>query len=168
MKMLKYCALFFGLLVFMGCSDSPPDYHDMVLDGVASLNTEKPEKAIEDFTRAIDFDPAQADGYVGRGNAYNTLGRFEEAIADYNTALSIDPEIANAYVNRGIAYSHQGRIKEAIADYEKSLALDPEIDDPPGFVKRLFDNVPNREKGIKKHLAILKEHVAKSEAGKEK
>jgi tetratricopeptide (TPR) repeat protein len=76
--------------------------------------------------------------------------------------LELDPNIANAYANRGIAYAHLGEIDKAIADYEKALALDPKIDDKPGFVKRLFDNVPNTDKGIRRHLEALKKQKQQS------
>lgn len=144
------------LFVVSGCSGNLDKYDDTVLNGVASLNLNKPERALADFTQAIELDPSRPDGYLGRANALNTLGRYPEALTDYDRAIAIDDKLANAYVNRGIVNSHLGRIEAAVADYEKGLALDPEIDDPPGIVKRLFDNVPNKEKGIRNHLKILK------------
>jgi tetratricopeptide (TPR) repeat protein len=90
------------------------------------------------------------------------MGRYEEALKDYNKAIEIKPTLASAYVNRGIAYSHLGQYEKAIADYEKGLELDPEIDDPPGFIKRLFSNDPNTDKGIRKHLEFLKQKVKDS------
>ena len=159
---------FFVLLMtgflLQGCGITTSDYEHAILDGVANLNTQKPEEALADFNRAIDLDPNQAGGYVGRANALNTLGRYHEAIEDYDRAISMDPSIANAYVNRAIAHSHLNEYEKAIADYEKGLELDPKIDDPPGFVKRLFENVPNKDKGIRKHLQYLKEQVKKEKA----
>ena len=147
------------MLFTYGCGDNLSEYDNAILDGVASLNTNEPEQAIVDFTNAIKLNRQKAGGYLGRANALNTLGRYEESVADYNRAIEIDPKLANAYVNRGIAHSHLGKIRMAISDYEKGLELDPEIDDPPGFIRRLFDNVPNREKGIRNHLKYLKKQV---------
>lgn len=161
---MKTLAVFFILLILVptGCGLGVSDYNDAVLDGVSALNLNKPEKAYEDFSRAIKIDPTRADGYLGRANALNTLGRYEEALIDYDKALEIDPNLANAYVNRGSAYSHLGQYKKAIADYEKGLELDPKIDNPPGFMKRLFSNEPNTDKGIRKHLEYLKEQKKNS------
>ena len=142
-----------------GCGVGVSDYDDAVLDGVSHLNTGKPEKALEDFNRAIKIDPKRVDGYLGRANALNTLGRYGESLEDYNKALEIDPTLANAYVNRGSAYSQLGEYKNAIADYEKGLELDPKIDNKPSFFKRLFSNEPNTDKGIRKHLEFLKQQV---------
>ena len=156
----RLTALSIFLFVVAGCGVGVSDYEDAVLDGVSSLNLNKPEKALEDFNRAIQLDPQKYDGYLGRANTLNTLGRYEDALQDYDRALEIDPNLANAYINRGSAYSHLGQYEKAIADYEKGLELDPEIDDPPGFLKRLFSNEPNTDKGIRKHLEYLKQQVA--------
>jgi tetratricopeptide (TPR) repeat protein len=152
------------LFLFAGCGLGVSDYQDAVLDGVSSLNLGRPEQALEDFNRAIDIDPTRADGFLGRANALNTLKRYEEALPDYNRAIEIEPTLANAYVNRGSAYSHLGQYEKAIADYEKGLELDPEIDDPPGFIKRLFSNEPNTDKGIRRHLEFLRRKVQEKES----
>ena len=115
--------------------------------------------ALQDFNRAIKMKPDRADGYLGRANALNTMQRYREALQDYDKAIELNPGLANAYVNRAVAYSHLEEFKKAITDYEKGLELDPKIDNPPGFVKRLFSNEPNTDKGIRKHLEFLKQKV---------
>ena len=146
-----------------GCGLGVSDYRDAVLDGLSNLNRNRPEKALENFNRAISIDPTHTDGYLGRANTLNTLGRYQEALIDYNRVIEMNPEIANAFVNRAIAYSHLKAYEKAIADYEKGLELDPEIDDPPGFLERMFSNTPNTDKGIRKHLEFLKQQVQKTE-----
>jgi tetratricopeptide (TPR) repeat protein len=154
-----FIALTFSIFVLVGCGVGVSKYDHALLDGISNLNLNKPEKALKDFTRAIDIDSTRADGFVGRANTLNTMGRYEESLKDYDIAIEIDPKLANAYVNRGSAYSHLGQYKKAIADYEKGLELDPKIDDPPGFVKRLFSDEPPTDKGIRKHLEFLKQKV---------
>ena len=146
-----------------GCGLGTPEFKDAVLDGASNLNRGRTEKALEDFNRAIRIDPTHQDGYLGRADTLNTMGRYEEALRDYDKALEINPSLANAYVNRAIAYSHLGEYEKAIADYEKGLELNPKIDDKPGFIKRLFSNEPNTERGIRKHLEFLKQEVKKSD-----
>ena len=152
-------ALTISLFLVSGCGLGVPKYEDAVLDGVSSLNRGKPERALKDFNRAIDLDPSRPDGYLGRANTLNTMGRFEEALVDYNRVIEMEPTLANAWINRGIAHSQLGQYEKAIADYEKGLELDPEIDDAPSFFQRLFDNTPNTEKGIRRHLEYLKQQV---------
>jgi len=142
-----------------GCGLGVSKYDDAVLDGVSNLNTGKPEKALEDFNRAINMDPQKAAGYLGRANTLNIMERYAESIDDYDKALEINAKLANAYINRASAYSHLGEYEKAIADYEKGLELDPKIDNKPGFMKRLFSNEPNTDKGIRRHLEYLKQQV---------
>ena len=145
-----------------GCGLGGSRYDDAVLDGVSHLNLGKPEKALEDFNRAIKIDPQLAGGYLGRANTLSTMGQYQEALEDYDRTLEIDPNLANAYINRGSAYSHLGQYEKAIADYEKGLKLDPKIDNKPGFISRLFNDErvnPNTDKGIRKHLEYLKQKV---------
>jgi tetratricopeptide (TPR) repeat protein len=158
------CYLFIMLVAcaLAGCGVTVSDYDTAIMDGVSDLNLGKPEKALNAFERAIELDPKKPDGYLGRANSLNTMGRHNDSLADYNRALALDPKLANAYANRGIAYAHLGEIDKAIADYEKALALDPKIDDKPGFIKRLFDNVPNTDKGIRRHLEALKKQKQQS------
>jgi tetratricopeptide (TPR) repeat protein len=144
-----------------GCGLGVSKYDDAILDGASNLNTGKPEKALEDFNRAIKIDPQKAAGYLGRANALNIMGRYKECLEDYDKVLQINPKLANAYINRASAYSHLGEYEKAIVDYEKGLELDPKIDNKPGFIKRLFSNEPNTDKGIRKHLEYLKEQVEK-------
>lgn len=139
-----------------GCGVTVSDYDTAIMDGVSHLNLNKPEKAIKAFEQAIQIDPKRAGGYLGRANSLNTMGKHRQSITDYDKALEIDADLANAYVNRGVAYAQLGENDKAIADYEKALALEPKIDNPPSFIKRLFDNVPNKDKGIRKHLEALK------------
>ena len=148
-----------ALLLVAGCGLGVSDYKDAVLDGLSSLNLNRPEKALESFNRAISIDSTHPDGYLGRANTFNTLGRYQEALKDYDRVIEIDPTLANTYVNRAIAYSHLKEYEKAIADYEKGLELDPEIDDAPGFLDRIFSNAPNADKGIRKHLEFLKQQV---------
>ena len=155
-------ALLITFFIAAGCGVTLTDYENAVLDGVSNLNLNKPEKAFEDFSRAIDMDPSRADAYLGRANTLNTLGRYEESLPDYNRAIEIDPKLANAYANRGSAYSQLGQYQKAIADYEMALELDPEIDDAPGFMGRLFSDEPNTDKGLRNHLEYLRTKVKDS------
>jgi tetratricopeptide (TPR) repeat protein len=146
-----------------GCGLGVSEHKDAVLDGLSNLNRGKPEEALEDFNRAISIDPNHTDGYLGRANTLNTLGRYEESLKDYARVIEINPEIANAYVNRAIAYSHLKEYEKAIADYERAFELDPELDDSPGFLERIFSNRPNTDRGIRRHMEYLKEQVQKTQ-----
>ena len=49
------------------------------------------ERAIADFTWALQLDSKHALAYLGRGVAYREVGRFTRAIADFTTHIWIRP-----------------------------------------------------------------------------
>jgi tetratricopeptide (TPR) repeat protein len=160
----RIAVLITAFFLITGCGLGVSKFDDAIMDGASHLNTGKPEKALEDFNRAIKIKPQVAAGYLGRANTLQILGRYEASIEDYDRALEIKSDLANAYINRGSAYSHLGEYEKAIADYEKGLELDPDIDDKPGFISRLFSDAPNTDKGIRRHLEFLKRKVQEKES----
>ncbi len=59
------------------------------------------EKAVADFSRAIELDPTFARAYMSRGIAYGEMGQEQNAINDLNQALELtfNPEIRTEIIN---------------------------------------------------------------------
>src|SRR5262245_54172798 len=55
------------------------------------------DRAIQDYSLAIVFNPNSAESYNNRGTARFAKGAVEEAIADYTQAISINPRLTSAY-----------------------------------------------------------------------
>ncbi|MBI9038630.1 MAG: tetratricopeptide repeat protein [Bacteroidales bacterium] len=49
------------------------------------------ENAIDDFSKAIETDPAYSDAYYNRGYCYELLNDFENSVKDYQKTLSLRP-----------------------------------------------------------------------------
>ncbi len=81
----------------------------------------KPEKAIEDFDKAIELGYEQAHAYASRGMFLASRGDFAKAIEDYNRALELDLEDQSPLVNLAAAKMNLKNYDEAIADYTKLL-----------------------------------------------
>ncbi len=64
--------------------------------GVAYLDHEKVNEAMQDFDDAIELDPAFVEAYVMRGNLLGMVGEFDEAIADLKKALEVRPDHPHA------------------------------------------------------------------------
>ena len=58
------------------------------------------DKAIADYTAALNLTPNDARLYNNRGSAYAAEGKLDQAIVDYDEALRIDPNNADAKRNR--------------------------------------------------------------------
>ena len=93
--------------------------------GVSNAAQSAYEKAIADFTRAIELEPQHVAAYDNRGNALHFLGRHEEAIVDFTRAIELEPQHAEAYINRGSTLNDVGRHEEAIADCTCAIELGP-------------------------------------------
>lgn len=78
--------------------------------------------AVENYTRAVIYDPAYALAYYSRGVIYwREIGNYQRAIQDLSRALDLDANLAEAYFNRGLAYKLHNDPEKAIADFEAYL-----------------------------------------------
>jgi tetratricopeptide (TPR) repeat protein len=65
------------------------------------------DKAIVDFTQAINLDPNYAAAYYNRGLAYANKGDYDKVITDLEAVLRIDPH--HPYAGEDIKYVRQAR-----------------------------------------------------------
>ncbi|GAL85298.1 tetratricopeptide TPR_2 repeat protein [Sporocytophaga myxococcoides] len=82
-------------------------------------------QAIEDFNKALEFNPSHKEAYNNLGVALANLGKNKEAISAYDNALKIQPNYVNALYNRGNSYAKLNKAKIALKDYDQVLKLDP-------------------------------------------
>jgi tetratricopeptide (TPR) repeat protein/TolB-like protein len=101
------------------------------------------ERAILDYTKALEMNPRDAGAYVNRASAYLSRGKYDLAIADCCRALEINARLAQAYGNRGLAYLETGKPDRAISDFNRVLEIDPR--DTKAHVKRALAYI-NKDK----------------------
>jgi tetratricopeptide (TPR) repeat protein len=90
------------------------------------LQLEDGLRAMEEYTRAIELEPAFADAYVRRGTLrYKILKQYEDALSDFDEAVRLGPPVAIAYLHRAIVKCHLLKFDDALPDYNRSLELDP-------------------------------------------
>jgi curved DNA-binding protein CbpA len=82
------------------------------------------ERAIDEFTKAIDLIPGYGFGYQVRGDSYFHHAQFDLAIRDYDKAIELDPNDKSAYNGRGLANYELGQYQLAIEDFDKAIVLD--------------------------------------------
>jgi tetratricopeptide (TPR) repeat protein len=93
------------------------------------------ERAIANYSRAIELDPKFAEAYFGRGADYVNKGLYDNAISDCTRALELNPKLAEAYYGRGSAYYFKGEYDKAWEDVHKSQSLYYQVD--PRFLEAL-------------------------------
>ena len=83
------------------------------------------EKAIADYTRAIQVGHDRWTVYEGRGMFYAMMGQYDKAIADYDQALRRGAKGTSIYANRAAAYVGLERFDLAIKDFTEVIRQDP-------------------------------------------
>ena len=94
--------------------------------GKSSLERSDLDRAISDYTLAVEIDPKMAPAFNARGIVYQKLENLDRAFADFNRAIEIDPAFAFGYLNRGEVHRRKGALAAAIADYSTGIGLKPE------------------------------------------
>lgn len=84
----EFLALYNSLLHMIG-PELSKTYHDQ---GYASLRAEDFESAIESFSKAVYYDPGNAEALLNLGNAYRRQGDTVNAIAAYNKVIELFPD----------------------------------------------------------------------------
>jgi tetratricopeptide (TPR) repeat protein len=87
------------------------------------------ERAIADYSKAIEINPRDSVTYNNRGFAYRAQGDNDSAIEDYTKAIGINPRDPVTYNNRGVAYRAKRDIDRAVADATNAIELNPEFAD---------------------------------------
>ena len=65
--------------------------------------------AIEDYTKALDIEPASAIVLLARGAAFYAKGEIDQAIADYDRAIAKDGKNATIFLARASAWRAKGQ-----------------------------------------------------------
>ncbi|MBI4232745.1 tetratricopeptide repeat protein, partial [Candidatus Peregrinibacteria bacterium] len=106
---------------------------------------------IKDAEKAIQLNPALADGYIIRGTVNFILRKFKEVVLDFEKAVELEPlykdslqsqidmakgftqqeesepENATGYINRATLKLTKNDIDGAIKDCDKAIELNPEL-----------------------------------------
>ena len=83
------------------------------------------EKAIADYTLALEIWPGHTEALGRRGIAWRELGKLEKSLADLSRALEIQPH-PKGYFERARTWIAMGKSdNKALADINRAVKLDP-------------------------------------------
>ncbi len=112
-----------------------PDYKSAYYNLGATLfeiakmtnDTTKASEAVENFSKAIAYNPTFIEAIRERGTVYDWLGKYQNALADYTLAIKLNPNDPKTYVNRAATYGKIGEYYKAIADLQYALKINPDL-----------------------------------------
>lgn len=81
-------------------------------------------KAIENYTQAINLNSMDATYYTNRAACYFYLKEYEKCIHDCNDALALDPKSTKAWIRKGRSLLYLGRNEEAQEALQKAKDVD--------------------------------------------
>jgi len=93
--------------------------------GLLFVKAHQYPRAVQDYSAALEAEPASARACSERGWARQLLGDSRQALADCDRALQLDAGLASAYRHRAAARISLGQPAEAVADCDRALKLDP-------------------------------------------
>ena len=118
-------------------------------NGQEALERGDYDRAIANYTQAINLNPNYSVAYNNRGWAYYLKGDLDQAIKDTTKAIQLDPNVAYAYITRGQVYYNQGEQRLAILDFETALKLDPNNADTKRYLAQAQQGgeMPTQQQG---------------------
>ena len=124
--------------------------------GVALMNQQRMDKAIEKFDLALQQDPSLAVAYLDKGIALLNLQKLPEAEESLNSAAAAMPKNPRVWYNLGLLDRGLGKYQEGIQNFEKVVAIDPNDADSYYMVGSLHLQLQEYEPAIKAFESALK------------
>jgi lipoprotein NlpI len=112
-------------LIEFGSLDRPQLARAYHIRGTEWANQGNYDRAIADYTLAVELDPKLTAAYFNRALSRSERGDGDLAIADYDAVLKLSPNDSRAYMGRAFEWTAKGDYKRAAEDYESIIRLDP-------------------------------------------
>ena len=93
--------------------------------GLAHAQAGRWKEAEASFSKAVKFDPKDADAYVQLGHTYQQLRRYPDAVAAYRQATMLRPGDLEAVLSLGDASMRVRDYAEATKAYRQATDIDP-------------------------------------------
>ncbi|MDR2482745.1 MAG: tetratricopeptide repeat protein [Treponema sp.] len=109
--------------------------------GMAYFAQSQYEEAIDDFTQALELDPAAYKVAYYRGLVHAVRLQYQAAIEDFTQSLTLYPYQPFCHYRRGQAYYHLEDYPQALADCEAALHLEPQNEAAQKFRRLLLQKL---------------------------
>ncbi|KKL12434.1 hypothetical protein LCGC14_2535810, partial [marine sediment metagenome] len=126
--------------------------------GTRRLREGEVERALADFSRALELAPKDISASWCRAKAFQQLGRWEESLADYRKVveLAVAPTGCDALRSRGYALLQLGDLNAALNDFDKALAADPEDAESRLYRGKTLEGLGRLEEAIQDYTEVIR------------
>ncbi len=99
-------------------------YQSHFKNAAEALSKDNYDEAISEFTKAIEINPNNPEGYSWRGSCYYYKAQYDLAINDFNSSINLkDKSINEDYNLRGLSYYSKGDYSSAVSDFTKAIEI---------------------------------------------
>lgn len=101
-----------------------PDYlAAYMIRGAAYVRRQEYDRAIRDYTRAVELQPDLLSAYNNRGIVYTAIGDYDKAESDFDKVLEIDSQSILGLNNRAVLYAIRADYDSAIAMLQQAIEI---------------------------------------------
>jgi tetratricopeptide (TPR) repeat protein len=96
--------------------------------GLNLLRRKEFARALADFSRVIELEPAQFKAYFSRGRVYQVQRKYQASVEDFSRVLRLQPDhtsIYKVFYHRGRALAALDLYQKAIADFSRVIRMQP-------------------------------------------
>ncbi len=134
---------------------NPQDIGSWMDIGKTQLKSGNWKAAADTFSKVIDKDPTNTDGWEGYLLAIRGDGNFEELLDASERATQENPNFASAWKYNGIALSSLDRSDEALTSFEKALKVDPKFYDSWYYKGIALDSLKRYSDSVKAYEQVV-------------
>ena len=124
--------------------------------GVAYMNQQRMDKAVEEFDLALKADPGLTAAELNKGIALLNLQKLPEAEEALNGAAAREPSNPRAWYNLGLLRRSQGKPAEAIEAFQRVLKIDPNDPDAHYFLGTMYSQQQQYDQAIAQFETALR------------
>lgn len=130
------------------------------LKGINYILSNEPDRAIEEFSKAVQINSDTVETYMALGNLFRSKGEIGRAIRIHQSIIfrpNIDRKTkVQAYYDLSLDYKKAGFVKRAISSFEEVLRLDNQHLDGHLQLLELYEDVKDWESAYQTQLWISK------------
>jgi tetratricopeptide (TPR) repeat protein len=124
--------------------------------GLIYARLKEDDKAVRDFTEAIQINADLTEAYRDRGLAYVRQGLQAKAMSDYNRVIALEPRNARAYRSRADLEDDLQLWQNAINDYTTAIRYYPDFADALNNRAGVYARLGEHRKAIADYSHCLK------------
>ena len=130
------------------------------LKGINYILSNEPDRAIEEFSKAVQINSDTVETYMALGNLFRSKGEVGRAIRIHQSIIlrpNVDQKtLIQAHYDLSLDYKKAGFIKRAITSFEEVVKMDPRHLDALEQLLELYEDTRDWEKAYQIQSRISK------------